>query len=65
MPWPPPGYGGGMSQMGDHRPAQPELEGVPEEEEISPADAAERVDADPEEQENRRDPVWGDDGHED
>jgi hypothetical protein len=54
-----------MSQMGDHRPEQPELEGVPEEEQISPADAAERVDEDPEEQENRRDPVWDDDGHED
>jgi hypothetical protein len=54
-----------MSQMGDHRSGQPELEGVPEEEQISPADAAERVDEDPEEQENRRDPVWDDEGHED
>jgi hypothetical protein len=54
-----------MSQMGQHRPQQPELEGVPAEEEISPADAAERVDEDPEGQENRRDPVWDDDEHED
>jgi hypothetical protein len=54
-----------MSQLGNHRPEQPELEGVPDEEQISPADAAERVDADPEEQENRRDPVWDDDAHED
>jgi hypothetical protein len=59
------GYGRDMSQLGDHRPEQPELEGVPDEEQISPADAAERVDADPEEQENRRDPVWDDDAHED
>ena len=59
------GYDEGMSQLGDHRPEQPELEGVPEEEQISPADVAERVDEDPEEQENRRDPVWDDDGHED
>ena len=59
------GYGVGMSQMGHHRPEQPELEGVPEEENISPADAAERVDEDPEEQENRRDPVWDEDGYED
>jgi len=54
-----------MSQMGNHRPQQAELEGVPAEEQISPADAAERVDEDPDEQENRRDPVWHDDGHED
>ena len=59
------GYDGGMSQMGDHRPEQPELKGVPAEENISPADAAERVDEDPEEQENRRDPVWDEDGYED
>jgi hypothetical protein len=54
-----------MSQMGQHRPQQAELEGVPAEEQISPADAAERVDEDPEGQENRRDPVWDDDEHED
>ncbi|HET7431730.1 MAG TPA: hypothetical protein VFJ89_09515 [Nocardioides sp.] len=55
-----------MSQMGEHRPEQPaDLEGVPEGENISPADAAERVDEDPEAQENRRDPVWDDEDHED
>ena len=59
------GYVEGMSQMGDHRSEQPELEGVPEEENISPADAAERVDEDPEQQENRRDPVWDDEDQED
>jgi hypothetical protein len=54
-----------MSQMGDHRSQQPELEGVPDEEQISSADAVERIDEDPDEQENRRDPVWNDDEHED
>jgi hypothetical protein len=38
-----------------------DLEGVPAEEEVSTADAVERVDEDPDEQENRRDPVWDDD----
>jgi hypothetical protein len=43
-----------------------DLEGVPEEEEVSTADAVERVDEEPDEQENRRDPVWDDDeDHED
>jgi hypothetical protein len=42
-----------------------EIEGVPEGEEISEADAAERVDEDPEEQENRQDPVWSDSETED
>jgi hypothetical protein len=51
------GYVWCMSEMADHeRPV--ELEGVPEGEEISTADAAERIDEEPEEQENRRDPVW-------
>jgi hypothetical protein len=46
-----------MTEMADHeRPI--ELPGVPEGEEISPADAAERVDEDPDEQQNRVDPVW-------
>ncbi len=46
-----------MSELSDHeRPV--ELPGVPEGEEISPADAAERVDEDPEDQQNRVDPVW-------
>jgi hypothetical protein len=46
-----------MSEMADHR--RPiELPEVPEGEEISPADAAERVDESPDEQENRVDPVW-------
>jgi hypothetical protein len=61
-----------MTEMADHeRPVQ--LPDVPEGEEISAADAVERTDQDPEEQENRVDPVWsenaadeteGDQGHE-
>jgi hypothetical protein len=55
-----------MSQMGDHEQERPvDLEGVPEGEEISTGDAAERLDEDPDEQENRRDPVWDDEDHED
>jgi hypothetical protein len=55
-----------MSQMADHENERPvEVEGVPDGEEISPADVAERLDQDPEEQENRRDPVWDDEQHED
>jgi hypothetical protein len=53
-----------MSEMADNeRPV--ELEGVPEGEEISTADAAERIDEEPDEQENRRDPVWSDDDSDD
>ncbi len=55
-----------MSQMGDHPDKHAiDLEGVPPEEQVSAADAAERVDEDPEAQENRRDPVWDDEDHED
>jgi hypothetical protein len=42
-----------------------EVEGVPQGEEISDGDAADRVDQDPDEQPNRRDPVWDDEAHED
>jgi len=50
-----------MREMADHRKPL-DLEGVPEGEDVSEADAAERVDEEPEEQENRRDPVLsGDD----
>jgi hypothetical protein len=46
-----------MTEMADHqRPV--DLTGVPEGEEISEADALERVDEDPDDQENRVDPVW-------
>jgi hypothetical protein len=46
-----------MTEMADHeRPV--EIDGAPSGEEISEADAAERVDEDPEEQDNRVDPVW-------
>jgi len=46
-----------MTEMADHeRPV--ELPEVPEGEEISPADAAERIDEDPDDQDNRVDPVW-------
>jgi hypothetical protein len=49
-----------MSEMADHR--KPiDLEGVPQGEEVSEADAAERVDEEPEEQKNRQDPVLSDD----
>jgi hypothetical protein len=53
-----------MSEMADNqRPV--ELPDVPAGEHISEADAAERVDEDPDEQENRKDPVWDDDQTED
>jgi hypothetical protein len=46
-----------MTEMADHeRPV--EIEDVPPGEEVSEADAAERVDEDPDDQENRVDPVW-------
>jgi hypothetical protein len=46
-----------MTEMSPHdRPVQ--LPDVPEGEEISPADARERTDQDPEDQQNRVDPVW-------
>jgi hypothetical protein len=46
-----------MTEMADHeRPV--ELEDVPEGEAVSEADAAERVDEDPQGQDNRVDPVW-------
>lgn len=52
--------------MDPHENTRPvEVEGVPEGEEISEADAAERIDEDPEEQVNRHDPVWDDKAHED
>lgn len=55
-----------MSHMADHERERPvELEDVPQGEEIDEGDAAERVDEDPDEQPNRRDPVWDDEGHED
>jgi hypothetical protein len=57
------GYGMSMSEMADHERERPvELEGVPEEEGVSAADAAERVDEEPEEQHNRQDPVLDEDG---
>jgi hypothetical protein len=60
------GYDLCMSELGDHeRERRVEIKGVPEGEEVSPADAAERIDEDPEEQQNRHDPVWDDEEHED
>ena len=61
------GYRTGMTEMaGPERSRPVEIEGVPEEEGVSTADAAERVDEDPDEQRNREDPVLSDDaaGHE-
>jgi hypothetical protein len=56
-----------MSEFGDHEldGDRIDLGGVPAGEEISDADAAERVDEEPEEQENRKDPVWDDEDQED
>jgi hypothetical protein len=55
-----------MSQMGDHEHERPmEVEGVPKGDEIAEGDVADRIDEDPEEQPNRRDPVWDDEDHED
>jgi hypothetical protein len=55
-----------MSHMADHERERPvEIEDVPEGEAIAEGDAAERIDVDPEEQPNRRDPVWDDEEHED
>jgi hypothetical protein len=51
--------------MADHERERPvELKDVPEEEGVSQADAAERLDEDPEDQQNRQDPVL-DEGSED
>lgn len=56
-----------MSEMANHENERPvELGGVPDEEGVSTADAAERVDEEPEEQKNRQDPVLdGEDDDED
>jgi hypothetical protein len=56
-----------MSELGhhEHDADRVDLDAVPEGEEISEADAAERVDEGPEDQANRRDPVWDDEQHED
>lgn len=59
------GYHSTMTHMDHERDHAIEVEGVPAGEDISPGDAAERIDEDPEEQTNRRDPVWDDDEHED
>lgn len=51
-----------MTEMAgpEHAP-RTELDGVPEGEQISEADAVERADAEPDEQENQKDPVWDED----
>jgi hypothetical protein len=55
-----------MSEMGHHEQERKvELPDVPEGEDISAGDAAERIDEDPDEQVNREDPVWDDEDHED
>jgi hypothetical protein len=59
------GYRTDMSHMDHERDRALEVEGVPEGEEISEGDAAERIDQDPEEQPNRHDPAWDDEAHED
>ena len=51
-----------MRPIADHERERPvEMEEVPDGENIAPGDAAERVDEEPDEQANRRDPVWDDD----
>jgi hypothetical protein len=62
---PPAGYSSGMTHMDHERDRPVEVEGVPEGEEIAPGDAAARIDEEPDEQPNRRDPVWDDEAHED
>ena len=59
------GYRVGMSHMGHERDRPVEVEGVPEGEEIAEGDVADRIDEEPDEQPNRRDPVWDDEEHED
>jgi hypothetical protein len=59
------GYPITMSHMGHERDRPVEVEGVPAGEELSGGDAAERIDEEPDEQPNRRDPVWDDEDHED
>lgn len=49
-----------MSEMFHHRKPL-DIEGVPDGEDVSQADAVERVDEEPDEQENRKDPVWSED----
>jgi hypothetical protein len=46
-----------MTEMADDR-RPVDLGDLPEGEDVSPADALERAELDPEEQENRVDPVW-------
>lgn len=66
MTGPGPGYDTSMSQLDPHEGERPvEVDGVPEGEEISAGDAAERIDEDPDDQPNRHDPVWDDEEHED
>lgn len=61
------GYGREMSELGHHEHDADRLDlgGVPAGEEISEGDAEERIDEDPDEQQNRQDPVWNDESHED
>jgi hypothetical protein len=75
MPHDGPGYVASMSNHAPHANELPEhdhdhqhpvdLGQVPPEEGVSQADAAERVDEDPDEQQNRKDPVWDDEDPED
>jgi hypothetical protein len=61
------GYDGRVSEMGHHEHDSDRLDlgGVPAGEEISEADAEERVDEEAQEQANRRDPVWDEESQED
>ncbi|HET9841326.1 MAG TPA: hypothetical protein VFQ01_04900 [Nocardioides sp.] len=56
-----------MSELGHHEHDADRLDlgGVPDGEEVSEADAEERIDEEPDEQQNRRDPVWDEESHED
>ena len=61
------GYGAGMTEMGHHEHDSERLDlgGTPKGEEVSEADVEERLDADPEEQENQHDPVLDEDDEKD
>jgi hypothetical protein len=61
------GYEARVSELGHHEHDADRLDlgGVPEGEEVSEADAEERIDEEPDEQQNRRDPVWDEESHED
>lgn len=67
MPTSAQGYRRTMTEMGHHEQdaERVDLGAVPAGEEVSEADAAERVDEEPDEQKNHEDPVWDEEAYED